>query len=457
MGPRQSLRARLMDDTLVVGLTILALAAIVLFVTSRALTGLPWQSTYEVTVKVPDAAKLVKHADVRVGGARVGQVLKIEAVGRRGDAPPHANLRLQLRDQAWPLPTDTTAEVRLSSVLGGKYLSLVPGTSTRDVADGGTLPLRNAIASVDVDDAFKVFDERGREGFRTVIRELGDAVAGRGGDFNQTLANTVELLPPVQRVLRTLDAAETDLPGFLRGGAAATSALRPVAGELTPFISDAAITLDALDADGLEATVEELPDTARDTTAALRTLRPVLDDAAEIATEMRPAATALKPAATNLDRTVRTATRVAPQAADLAPPLGAVLDAVRGFTSNPRSYGALQVLGSTDLATFGASAFVGLGGILNTVWEAEKHCRVATNWVGGLNEILSDGDAGGNWIRMIPVVRLNEMLPAGKPADDLHFNPYPVQNAEECEAGNEPYLPGTRIGNVPGKQGVPER
>ena len=49
---------------------------------------------------------------------------------------------------------------------------------------------------------------------------------------------------------------------------------------------------------------------------------------------------------------------------------------------------------------------------------------------------------------------INEMLPADKPAAGLHFNPYPNQNASECEAGNEPYLPGQRIGNVPGNQGV---
>jgi virulence factor Mce-like protein len=450
----QSLRTRLLDDTLVVGLLILLVAAVVLFVTSRALTGLPWQQTYEVTVQVPDAAKLVKHADVRIGGARVGQVLSIKAAKREGEQPPHAELKLQLRENAWPLPKDTTAEVRLASVLGGKYLSLVPGRGRTMVADGGVLPLKNAITSVDLDDAFKVFDERGREGFRTVIREMGDAVAGRGGDFNQTLANTVQLLPPLESVLRTLDAAETDLPGFLTGAAAATSGIAPVAGELTPFINRAQITLNALDTDALDATIRGLPETERNATSALRTLRPVLDDAADIATEMKPAAVALKPAARELYKTTKTATRVAPEAASLAPPLGEVLDAVRGFTSNPHSYGALQVLGSTDLATFGASAFVGLGGILSTVWEAEEHCKVATNWVSGLNEILSDGDQGGNWIRMIPVFQLDEMLPASKPADGLHFNPYPNQNAQECESGNEPYLPGQRIGNVPRNQGV---
>jgi hypothetical protein len=44
------------------------------------------------------------------------------------------------------------------------------------------------------------------------------------------------------------------------------------------------------------------------------------------------------------------------------------------------------------------------------------------------------------------------------PANFLHINPYPNTAApgqpRECEAGNEPYLPGQRLGNVPGVQSL---
>ena len=114
----------------------------------------------------------------------------------------------------------------------------------------------------------------------------------------------------------------------------------------------------------------------------------------------------------------------------------------------------LRLLGSTDLATFGASAFVGLGAILNAAWEAEEVCRTATKWATALNDVTSDGDEGGNWLRMIPYFKENETTPADRPAPDLHVNPYPREDATECEAGHEPYLPGRRIGNPDGIQGA---
>ena len=39
--------------------------------------GLPFVPTYNINVDVANAAELVKNADVRIGGARVGQVLTI--------------------------------------------------------------------------------------------------------------------------------------------------------------------------------------------------------------------------------------------------------------------------------------------------------------------------------------------------------------------------------------------
>ena len=40
---------------------------------------------------------------------------------------PYAQLGLSLQRSVAPLPPDTHYEIRLSSVLGGKYLELLPG------------------------------------------------------------------------------------------------------------------------------------------------------------------------------------------------------------------------------------------------------------------------------------------------------------------------------------------
>jgi hypothetical protein len=69
-----------------------------------------------------------------------------------------------------------------------------------------------------------------------------------------------------------------------------------------------------------------------------------------------------------------------------------------------------------------------------------------------LASIASEGDAGGNWLRMIPIFATNQTNHSATPDPQLHVNYYPHENASECEAGNEPYTPGQAIGNPPGNQ-----
>ena len=457
MRARGTRLSRLIDDPLAVGLAILVLGAIVLYISYSAQSGLPWKASYSIDVQVADAGKLPKNADVRVGGARVGQVLKIVAVPREGKVPPHAKLELKLEKKGTPLPVDTTAEVRLASVLGSKYLALVPGKSSKTIPAGGELPLANTSATVDVDQAFQVFGPQGRTAIRAALVALGDGLAGRGSAINQTVASLADLMPGLQRVLVTVNAERTDLAGFVRGAAAGTAALAAVAPELTPFVSNAAGTLGALDdaGDALGTSIAEFPSTAITATRALQGVGPVLDDAAAITRDLAPAADTIADTTQKLDVAVRTATRVDPRAGTLAKPLDGALSAVGSFSTNPASLTSLQLLGTNDLATFGASAFVGLGAILSTTWDAERYCGIVSKWGHALSNVLSDGDEGGNWIRMSPLFQLDETLPSATPSANLHANPYPNENAQECEAGHEPFLPGQQVGNPPGLQGKP--
>jgi len=56
-------------------------------------------------------------------------------------------------------------------------------------------------------------------------------------------------------------------------------------------------------------------------------------------------------------------------------------------------------------------------------------------------------------VRDLPIAKTDETQHSATPAADLHVNAYPNENAQECEAGNEPYTPAKAIGNPPGDQG----
>lgn len=439
-------------DTLVLGLVTLAVTAVVVGISYRAQNGLPWLSTYSIHADVPDGAKLLKNADVRIGGARVGQVLGIHAEPGRDGRPPFTRLDLALDASQGPLPVDTTSEVRLASVLGGKFLDLVPGESEQKIPEDGVIALENAKPAIDTDEALLVFDSKSRTAIRAMISELGNSVAGRGTALNQTIGAAAGALPAADRVLGVLVASKTDLPGFIRGTASASRALRSVAADLPGLLDDSTTTLAALDDDALDRVVAGTPPAQASTITALDTVNPVLEDAAAIAEDLRPASEVLESSLARIDSAMRKATPVTRSIGGLAGPMNEALRAVDAFSKNPAAAGAIRALGGNDLATFGGSAFIGLGAILRTTATAQLNCSVAALWTQNLAAIAKEGDSGGNWLRMIPIFSNSQTVHASQPAADLHVNYYPHENARECEAGNETYAPGQLIGNPPGLQ-----
>jgi phospholipid/cholesterol/gamma-HCH transport system substrate-binding protein len=73
-------------------------------------------------------------ADVRIAGVRVGSVTDTRIDPQTFGAELTMRLDRDLR-----LPDDTSAEVTSEGLLGGRYVSLVPGGSDKVLADGGRI------------------------------------------------------------------------------------------------------------------------------------------------------------------------------------------------------------------------------------------------------------------------------------------------------------------------------
>ena len=445
---------RVFDSVALNGIVTLLVVGIAVYLSYTANNGLPFEPTYKVSADVPSAGQLVRHADVRIGGARVGQVMSIEAIPATKRQPAHARLHLALAQSAGKLPVDSRSEVRLASILGGKYLALVPGRSHQTIPDGGILPERQSRAGVDMDQAFRVLDPPTRRAFANGISELGTGVAGRGVAVNQTLGNFAAAAAPLQRVLTNLAAPQTGLGALIRSAAAAGATVQPDAAQLASLVDRSASTLAAVNAAGgsLGRAVAGLPAAEAQSTTTLTHLHPALAEAAALVRELRPAAPLLRPTINGLDRTLRVATPIAPQVRSLAQPQQRLFSAVSRYASDPLAIRALQLLGANDLASFGASGFIGLGGILATVSAAQLNCNSIALWAHNLAGVSGDGDRSGAWVRDLPIFKTNETQHSATSASDLHVNAYPNENAQECESGNEPYKPGAQIGNPAGNQ-----
>jgi virulence factor Mce-like protein len=446
MRGRTKLASDLAANPILTGAVLLLAALIGVVVSYNANKGLPFVPTYQIDAAVPDAAELIKGgSEVRVGGARVGIVKEVEPELGQGNSPPYARLRLALDKNLEGIPADSTVQVRPRSILGAKYVDLTLGNSAQEIAAGGKLPLKQAIPVVELDEAFNTFDKETTRGIQNSVTELGNALAGRGESFNQAIGAAGRLMPPLQRVLRNITSERADLDGFLRGTAAATGALAPVAATLGRLFDHGATTMQAIDAAGpaLGESIEELPETEAVGTRALSRLGPVLADAAAITRQIRPGTRVLPRISRRLATALRETTPVLRRTPGFATRLDGTLAALNELALNK---GFLQGLVQTT------SNLVHLGSVMDVLGTAQIQCNFIGLFARNASSIISRGDKDGSWFNILLVLQLDEMLQSSRLAPNLHINYFPNMNRDECENGNEPYLPGQQIGNPPGLQ-----
>lgn len=437
------LRGGAAPNPVLAGAGTVLVALLALFLAYNANTGLPGVPAYRVTVEVPDAARLTAGNEVRIRGRRAGQVLAIEPALRR-DGRPFARLSLRLERSVDPLPVDTVARVRPRSMLGLKYVELTPGRSARTVGDAGTLPLRQARGAVELDHVLQAFDRETRRDLRGLLGDLSSGVAGRGGDLNAAIGELRPLARHLEPVMRTLAEPGTDLRGAIHGVQGATAALAPVSEPLASTLRNLARTLDAAVAaePELDRTLADLPPTLTTATRSLRRVSPVLGDGAALMRDLRPAATLLAPAARGLADLARRGTPVLRRANAIGPDLSDTLAAVGRLVAEPATPGSVRRL---------TEVVASLGPTLRAVNPFQVDCNYLGVWTRNVNSTISEGDAHGTWFRFIPIYQPSEIVQSAEPAPELHVTPYGRVEGE-CEVGNEPFLPGQRIGNAEGLQ-----
>jgi virulence factor Mce-like protein len=437
-----------MSPVMVGALTVL-IAAVTVFLSYNAGNSLPFVPTYDIGVQVPDAQELTDNNEVLVAGRRVGVIASVEP---RLDQAGHPYAQLQVRlDQSMQgkVRSDTTALVRARSLLGSKYLELTLGSSGRPLSAGDVLPLSQSRSEVEVDEVVDEFDAPTRRRLAEVLGGLGTGFASRGLDLNASLASLRPLTKNSRAVFGELADPSTDLKRLIRAYAATASELGANPANLAGLIEGGADTLDALDRSQLGEAIRLTPRTLASGTDALSTLRPVLARARTITARVSPAAKLLPSTAKRLAEALREGVPTIRRVRGLSPLLERAFTELSGLASREPSVPALDSL---------ASALPGQRGTLEYITPYQTVCNYIALAARNTASAPSGGDASGNWLRTAVIFQPDEMFPRATPAPNLHFNPYPNGAApgqpHECEAGNEPYLPGRRLGNVPGLQGT---
>ncbi|MFF2848116.1 MCE family protein [Streptomyces sp. NPDC058001] len=142
---------------------------------------------YTVTAEIKDVLSLVPQSSVKVNDVAVGRVTAIDL------GPDDWTARVTLRINGdVDLPADTGARLEQSSLLGEKYIQLVPpknGTGT--LRGGDRIPLSRTNRNTEVEEVFGalslLLNGGGVNQLKTITTELNSAIGGRETQVRSTL------------------------------------------------------------------------------------------------------------------------------------------------------------------------------------------------------------------------------------------------------------------------------
>jgi phospholipid/cholesterol/gamma-HCH transport system substrate-binding protein len=180
------------------------------------------KQAYEVKAYFSDAIGLTTDNQVRVAGIKVGQVTGIELKGDR------VLVSMEIDNQT-KIPKDATAQIKLATLLGTKFVNVDGNGSGPFLSDGDTIPLEHTSVPYEI---FQASNEgtgvlEGLNGPRlnkllseltTLVKEsrteIGDALSGLntlGAGLNAKESDFKQLLAGADDLTRLLDDEGNDI------------------------------------------------------------------------------------------------------------------------------------------------------------------------------------------------------------------------------------------------------
>jgi virulence factor Mce-like protein len=351
----QSLAA---SPTLVGAITTL-IVIVAVFLAYNANNGLPFVPTYQVSVVLPNAARVTINNDVRIGGTRVGIVDSMEPVANPRTGRAAAKVDLKLDKSVQPLPAGTTVAVRYKASFGLKYLQLTRGTG-KPLPNGATIPESHASAATEFDDIANTFDARTRAAQRVDLQEYGDAFAARGASLNQTIQALNPLFSNLKPVARTLTAPGTKLSRFFPALGRTAAIVAPVATQQAELFTNMATTFGALSEDpqALKDTISSGVPTLEQGTPALREQRPFLADFADLNRRLLPGVVALRQTLPTLNSALNIGAPVLASTPPVNAKLRGALTQLRSLVRQPQTKTTLLRLRETFDQAAPAATFI---------------------------------------------------------------------------------------------------
>jgi len=410
-----------------VGAITTLIVVVAVFLAYNANNGLPFVPTYQVSVEIPNASRLVRNNEVRIGGSRVGVVQAISPVvkesegsagegGEDGDeSQVVARLDLTLDKAVAPLPEDSVFQVRYRSSFGLKYLDITRGdgpdaeegflfvgtddnddpndddelilsldeVNANQGAENGTF-----VEQTEFDDIGNTFDQETRNAGRANLVGYGNAFAGRGASLNLAIEALNPLLSNLKPVVDTLLAQGTRFDRLFPELGDAARIVAPVAEEQGEMFTNLAITFEALSADteALKETISEGPETLETGIRVLPGQANFLNEFADLSIALRPGVGELRAALPDLNTAIEIGTPVLNRSPEATEELEGVFASLEDLVEQPETKSSLVRLERTfDVAK----------PLAEYVTPAQTVCNYWNYWFTLLPEHLTERDSVG--------------------------------------------------------------
>lgn len=273
----------------VAGMVVLAAVAVLLAVTIKSPTGLPFQATTLVRAEFTNVHSLLANADVRRNSKRIGRVAALSVRGDRA----LVTMELDGRQEVYG---DARAAIWDTSALASKFVELDLGTPAGGPLGERPIPASQTSASADLHQLLDVFDPVTRAAASSALRQVGGGAAGHGDDLQAFLGTAPQLLGNAGTVSTAVASAEFDLPRLIASADTLAGRFGGRELQISDLVAQADATLRAISVDNgapLGQTLAKAPGTLRAVTSALDSLNEPLRNTEAAMARLEPGASAL--------------------------------------------------------------------------------------------------------------------------------------------------------------------
>jgi virulence factor Mce-like protein len=376
-------QASIVASPVLIGAVTMLVMIVAVFLAYNANAGLPFVPTFDVKAELEGGQNLVASNDVRVGGARVGSVDKIEPGVNPRTGKSIAIIHMKLDKKIEPVPEDTRVFVRPRSNLGLKYVEMSLGRSSTPLRAGATLPITASKTPIELDQYFSTFNEEMRQNTQDALEGFGNALAGRGRSINIAIREFVPFFTHLTPVMTALSDPSTRLNQFFRATSRFSGELAPVADQYAALFGNMATTFEALarDENALRSTIERGPPTLDAGIQSFPAQRPFLADSERLFAALQPVADEFEASLPKFREALAVGRPVLRRSPPFYERTEGVFRALRDLVEDPNT-----LLGLKDLTTTIQVA----APLVEFVAPYQTVCNYTVFWLTGLGEHVSE-------------------------------------------------------------------